>query len=153
MTAISALLLAAIVATTPASDSKPFAACRTAADAVHKEGCTWRSGSLFAVNGWYSTRIAFRDGRPGAYVIYQPGAPEPSEFIPMQARAVPLHIGDMSAIDGDYLVCPLAPRPDPTDPTENLETACLAGAKHLRAGTVAWAFSEASGAGRVRRSR
>lgn len=151
MTTVPAFLLAAALATTAGgSDLKTYAACRTAAQAARSGGCTWRSGSLFAVNGWYSTRIAFRVGRPGGVVIYQPGVSEPSEFIPAQAQAIPLHIADMSAIDGDYLVCALRPRPSPYDVTAKLDAACLAGAKHLRAGTVDWTLSNAP---KVRRPR
>ena len=153
MTIATALLLAAALATGASNDLRPYAACRKASHAVHSGGCAWRSGSLFAVNGWYSTRVAFRMGRPGGVVIYQPGVLGPSEFIPAQARKIDIHVGDMSAVDGDYLVCSLRPLSDPSDPAKTLDTACLAGAKRLRVGTVAWAFSEAPTINRKRGRR
>lgn len=141
-TYFSLFLFVATFATGANSHFNAYAACRTEARALRSGGCTWRSGSLFAVNGWYSTRIAFRAGRPGGIVIYQPGVSGHTEFVPSQVHAIELHIGDLSAVDGDYLVCPLRSVPDPTDHKGKLYVACLAGAKHLRAGTVAWAFSE-----------
>ena len=143
MTINPVFLLAVALATTGNSDQKTYVACRTEARVVHYGGCMWRSGSLSAGMGSYSTRIAFRHGRPGGVVIVQPGVSGPSEWIPAQARAIPLHVADMSAIDGEYLVCALGPRPNPYDLKSKLDTACLAGAKHLRAGSIAWSFSDA----------
>lgn len=141
MNVITAILLVAALATTGDSDRKAYAACRLEARVVHYGGCVWRSGSLSAGNGYYSTRIAFRHGRPGGVVIIQPGVSE--EWLPSQARAIPLHTADMSAIDGEYLVCALKPRPNPYELGSKLDTACLAGTKHLRSGSIAWTFSDA----------
>lgn len=148
MTINPAFLLAVALATTGNSDQKTYAVCRTEARIVHYGGCTWRSGSMSAGNGYYSTRIAFRHGRPGGVVIIQPGVSGPSEWFPAQAKGIPLHIADMSAIDGEYLVCALKPRPNPYDLNSKLDAACLAGAKNLRAGSIAWAFSDAPAARR-----
>ena len=152
MTFISAFLIAVALATTGNSDQKTYVACRMEARAAHHGGCIWRSGSLSAGNGYYSTRIAFRQGRPGGVVIIQPGVSGPSEWFPAQAKGLPLHIADMSAIDGDYLVCALKPRPNPYDLKSKLDAACLAGAKNLRPGSIAWAFSDA-GAAKPKRRR
>ena len=143
MTLIPAILLAAALSTTGDTDQKAYLACQAKTRVVHYGGCMWRSGSLFAGMGFYSTRIAFRYGRPGGVVIIQPGVSGPSEWIPAQAQAIPLHVADMSAIDGEYLVCALGPRSNPYDLKSKLDTACLAGAKHLHSGSIAWSFSDA----------
>lgn len=141
MTATYSLFLVAALAPTGNANFRPYAACRTEARAAHTGACTWRSGSLSAFNGWYSTRIGFRHGRPQGVAILQPGTSEPSSFIPTQARGIALHIADGSSIDGDYLVCGLRPVINPYDRESKLDVACLAGAKRLHAGSIAWAFS------------
>jgi len=153
MSLASALVIAAALTAGAGNDLKAYAACRTESRVARSGGCAWRSGSLFATNGWYSTRVVFRAGHPKEVVIYQPGVSGPSEFIPAEAEKMGLHVADLSAIDGDYLVCALRPLADPSDPKAKLDTACLAGAKHLRTGTIVWVFSEVSRVTRKRISR
>jgi hypothetical protein len=142
MALIPSLLIAAALASPMASDMKAYAGCRAAVPALRNGGCAWRRGSLFVIDGYYPSRIAFRLGSPAEVVIDQPGSSERTEFIPRAALAFPLHNDGSTAVDGTYLICALGRVADPTNPSQKLDTACLAGARQLRAGSISWIFAD-----------
>lgn len=125
---IAGAAVLALLTQTP--DSISFSRCRAESRTVG--ACAWRPGRFIVVNGSHSSRIGFFRGAPAGIAVHQPGEDAPNEYAPEGVAALLLGSPTSVAVDGTYLVCPLAqPRSARHDGDTQPTIACLAGTKKL----------------------
>lgn len=111
-------------------DIQAYEACKVATPSI--DMCHWRHGEFIAINGWYSSRLSLKQGQTQRIAIEQPGAENPHEFAPIEVALLLRTSGiGQTAVEGDYLVCPLPQQPDNLISKERgLTRGCLGGVKN-----------------------
>ncbi len=108
-------------------DAAAFAQCKAAATA-QGASCVTGLGVLKAVNGGYSSRLAFADKNLNGGAVCQPGLLNPCEYMPAAARQALWGRPNKVEALGTYTYCPLR-RTDQNAP----QVGCLAGAYDVKA--------------------